>query len=209
MAAEIGAICIALELVTGIGFRWWALPTALGIWLLLWKGTFGFIEKGVSFLGLITVVFIVGTVRLHPSFPQLALRALPSLPHNDQAQYWFIAVSILGASITPYLMYFYSSGAIEDVPHLLGTERGICTGHDEIRKLFAVLAERKPEIRQFYRADYSTDGKKVIWEYPQTTPEGEQMDFVEVMEIEYGLIQHHRVYWGWFGIGVLNRNEYR
>src|ERR1043166_5857133 len=30
------------------------------------------------------------------------------------ARYWFLAVSILGATITPYLFYFYSSGAIED-----------------------------------------------------------------------------------------------
>lgn len=38
---------------------------------------------------------------------------------------------------------------------------------------------------------------------------GEQMDFVEVMELNNeGLIQKHRVYWGWFGIGVLKRDAY-
>jgi Mn2+/Fe2+ NRAMP family transporter len=39
---------------------------------------------------------------------------VPSLPGDDKAKYWFVAVSILGASISPYLMYFYSSGAVED-----------------------------------------------------------------------------------------------
>jgi Mn2+/Fe2+ NRAMP family transporter len=39
---------------------------------------------------------------------------LPSFPADRKANYWFVAVSILGASISPYLMYFYSSGAIED-----------------------------------------------------------------------------------------------
>jgi hypothetical protein len=34
------------------------------------------------------------------------------------------------------------------------------------------------------------------------------MDFVEVMEIEDGLIRHHRVYWGWFGVRVMERDEY-
>jgi hypothetical protein len=30
---------------------------------------------------------------------------------------------------------------------------------------------------------------------------GEQMDLVEVMELnDEGLIQHHKVYWGWFGL---------
>ena len=44
LAAEIGGVAISLELATGIRFQWWALPVAFGSWLLLWKGTFGFIE---------------------------------------------------------------------------------------------------------------------------------------------------------------------
>ena len=40
-------------------------------------------------------------------------------------------------------------------------------------------------------------------------PKGDQMDFVEVMDLnDDGLIQRHWVYWGWFGFGVLHRNEY-
>ena len=39
---------------------------------------------------------------------------MPSLPQHDSARYWFIAVSILGATISPYLFLFYSSGAVED-----------------------------------------------------------------------------------------------
>jgi steroid Delta-isomerase len=26
---------------------------------------------------------------------------------------------------------------------------------------------------------------------------------MEVMEIEHGLIQYHRIYWGWFGVNQL------
>ena len=44
LASEIGGVSIALQLVTGISSRWWALPVAFTIWLLLWKGTFGLIE---------------------------------------------------------------------------------------------------------------------------------------------------------------------
>ena len=36
------------------------------------------------------------------------------MPSHDPAKYWFIAVSILGAVIAPFLFYFYSSGAVED-----------------------------------------------------------------------------------------------
>jgi Mn2+/Fe2+ NRAMP family transporter len=83
-------------------------------WLLLWKGTFGFIEKGVSFLGLVTLCFVAGAVMLGPDWHSVAAGALPSIPAHDRAHYWFIAVAILGASISPYLFLFYSSGAVED-----------------------------------------------------------------------------------------------
>lgn len=114
LAAEIGGVCIALELATGISFPWWAIPVAFVIWLVIWKGTFGVIEKGVSMLGLITLCFVVGAVMINPPWTQVAQSALPSFPKHDSVHYWFAAVAILGASISPYLYFFYSSGAIED-----------------------------------------------------------------------------------------------
>jgi Mn2+/Fe2+ NRAMP family transporter len=114
LAAEIGGVCISLEMVTGIRFQWWAVPVGVLVWLILWKFTFGVIEKGVSLLGLVTICFVVAAIKLHPDIKAVAAGALPSLPSHDSARYWFIAVSIVGATISPYLMYFYSSGAIED-----------------------------------------------------------------------------------------------
>jgi Mn2+/Fe2+ NRAMP family transporter len=114
LGAEIGGVCIALQLVTGVNFRWWALPVGLAIWLLLWKGSFGAIENSISFFGLVTLAFVVAAFKLRPELPALADSLVPSLPQQDTARYLFIAVSILGALISPYLFYFYSSGAIED-----------------------------------------------------------------------------------------------
>ncbi|TPK75317.1 divalent metal cation transporter [Mesorhizobium sp. B2-4-15] len=127
LSAEIGGVAIAGELATGISFQWWALPVAFVAWLLLWKGTFGLIEKGVSMLGLVTLCFVVAAVMLKPDWKQVAVGAAPSLPSHDTANYWFMAVSILGASISPYLFMFYSSGAIEDRwdKSYLGTNRAI------------------------------------------------------------------------------------
>jgi Mn2+/Fe2+ NRAMP family transporter len=114
LVAELGGIGLALQILTGIGFPWWALPVSIGVWLLMWKGTFSLIENGASMLGLITISFVVAAVKLHPHWSDAASGLVPSIPMDDQAKYGFIAVSILGASISPYLMYFYSSGAIED-----------------------------------------------------------------------------------------------
>jgi Mn2+/Fe2+ NRAMP family transporter len=56
----------------------------------------------------------VAAFKLHPDWSSAAHGLLPTFPGDKRANYWFISVSILGASISPYLMYFYSSGAIED-----------------------------------------------------------------------------------------------
>lgn len=114
LAAEIGGMSLALQLVTGISFRWWAIPVGFLTWLLLWKGTFSLIENGVSLLGMVAIAFVIGAWKLHPPLDQLAAGAVPSLPTHQPVHYWFTAVSILGAAISPYLFYFYSAGAIED-----------------------------------------------------------------------------------------------
>src|SRR6185312_5723979 len=82
--------------------------------LLLWRGTFGAIEYGVSLLGLITLVFVVAAWKTHPPAAQFLRSMLPSLPRAHKANYWFLVVSILGATVSPYLFNFYSSGAAED-----------------------------------------------------------------------------------------------
>jgi Mn2+/Fe2+ NRAMP family transporter len=114
LASEIGGVCLALQLASGISFQWWALPVAFMLWLLLWKGTFGVIQNGFALLGLVTVVFIVAVFCLPTPWRDVAAGLTPSLPGNQEAHYWFIAVSILGATISPYMIWFYSSGAIED-----------------------------------------------------------------------------------------------
>lgn len=94
------------------------------------------------------------------------------------------------------------------VPHILGTETGVCRGHAELRSFFQTIAERKPTARRHYRTGFFTDGRTLMFEYPRETPDGEQMDFAEIMELRDGLIQRHRVYWGWYGVRVIQKDAY-
>lgn len=114
LASEIGGVSLALQMATGIRFQLWALPIAFVAWLLLWRGTFSLVENGTAVLGLVSVVFAIGAAALHPRWTSVAAGLLPTRPAHDTARYWYLAVSILGASISPYLYMFYSSGAIED-----------------------------------------------------------------------------------------------
>ncbi len=109
------------------------------------------------------------------------------------------------------LALYASDATIESplIPHLLGVERGICRGQDELRRFIRIVFQRKPKARKHFRTGYLSDGTTLMWEYPRETPNGAQMDFVEVMEVKDGLIQHHRVYWGWFGIEILKKGQYQ
>jgi Mn2+/Fe2+ NRAMP family transporter len=114
LAAEIGGVAVAIEMITGIHFPVWALPVGLLAWGLLWYGTFSIIENGITLLGLITIAFLIAALQLGPDWHALVAGMAPSLPAKQPLHYWFIAVSILGASVSPYLFYFYSAGAIEE-----------------------------------------------------------------------------------------------
>ncbi|HET6796836.1 MAG TPA: divalent metal cation transporter [Gemmatimonadales bacterium] len=114
LASELGGVALALQLATGIKFQWWAPVAALAVWLLLWAHNFSLVEKGASLLGLVTLVFAVAAFKLHVPLNELGAHLLPSLPRQEGAKYWFMAVSIIGASVSPYLFYFYSAGAVED-----------------------------------------------------------------------------------------------
>ncbi|MEA2238507.1 MAG: hypothetical protein QOC81_3231 [Thermoanaerobaculia bacterium] len=114
IGAEIGGVSLALKFVTGIEVRVWAIPVTLLIWLAIWAGTLDFIEDATSVLGLVAFAFIVAVVKMHPDYHAVLKGFVPSAPRQDAAHYWFIAVGILGATISPYMFHFYGSGAIED-----------------------------------------------------------------------------------------------
>jgi len=114
LSSEIGGASLALELATGISIRVWVVPVALGIWLLLWLGSFGTIEHSIAVLGLVTLSFVVAAWWLGPPWRDVARGLVPSRPAQDPAQYAYFAVGILGATVSPYLVTFYSSGAIEE-----------------------------------------------------------------------------------------------
>ena len=115
LAAEIGGIAIALSLFTGISWHYLFPVAALLVWILSWRAPFSLIENGPALLGLITLSFLVGIVVLGGP-PREILPTLwkPNIKQGELANYLFLVAAILGATISPYLLYFYSSGAREE-----------------------------------------------------------------------------------------------
>ncbi len=91
------------------------------------------------------------------------------------------------------------------VQHLMKTPAGIVRGKDALRDFITRVFQTNPPQRKRFKQGFFTDGRTITWEYPRTTPDGEQMELVEIMEIEHGLIKRHRVYWGWYALGILRQ----
>jgi steroid Delta-isomerase len=84
-------------------------------------------------------------------------------------------------------------------------EAGILKGKRAIASFFA-RGFQSPEngLGRWYRTRaFFSNGRQLTWEYPRDTPQGDQVDLVEVMDLANGLIAHHRVYWGWVGFKAL------
>lgn len=88
------------------------------------------------------------------------------------------------------------------VPRVLDVDSGVVQGHAELDHFLDEITQRRPddELPSLYRSgDFAFDGETLIWEYPRETPDEDQLDLVEVMELEGALIRRHRIYWGWRG----------
>jgi Mn2+/Fe2+ NRAMP family transporter len=114
LAAELGGAGIAVRMLTGVGFQWWIVPIGAAAWLMLWFGNFDVVEDGIGLLGIVTLVFVVAVWRLGPAPSAVARGFIPTIPSHGIVRYGFLAVSIVGATVSPYLINFYSSGAIEE-----------------------------------------------------------------------------------------------
>ena len=115
LAAEIGGIAIALSLITGVSWHILYPAAALLVWVMVWRAPFGLIENGPALFGLVTLTFWLAIVRLGgPPGPVVPTLWRPSVGHGELAEYLYLAAAILGAVISPYLVFFYSSGAREE-----------------------------------------------------------------------------------------------
>lgn len=116
MAAEIGGIALVLQLVTGIGPLLWMPLAAFAVWIVVWRAKFSQLENATGLLGLSLIVFAVAVVMLGPDWGALTHQALvPMVPQSENpVSYWYYAVALFGAAMTPYEVFFFSSGAIEE-----------------------------------------------------------------------------------------------
>jgi Mn2+/Fe2+ NRAMP family transporter len=110
-AAEVGGVAICFQLP-------YRLLIPLAVLLLVvtsWVLPFRWLERLFGYLGLGLLVFAVAAIKLNPDWNQVAHGFVPGSHSGGSLMvYLYFVVGLLGAAMTPYEVYFYSSGAVED-----------------------------------------------------------------------------------------------
>jgi len=127
LTAEIGGIALALQLAAGVGPGMW-IPVALfGVWIVVWRTKFSIMENVTGLVGLCLIVFAVALFLLNPDWGTLGTQASQPWTQitGNPLSYWYFAVALFGAAMTPYEVFFFSSGGVEEgwTRKDLGTER--------------------------------------------------------------------------------------
>ena len=114
--AEIGGVALSLQLVTSVHELLWVPFVALAVWLLLWRAKFSAIENVLGLLGLSLIVFAVALWQLGPDWGALAHQAVTADKPGSETwtTYAYYAVALFGAAMTPYEVFFFSSGGVEE-----------------------------------------------------------------------------------------------
>jgi len=114
--AEIGGVALSLELATSVNYLLWIPMVGLAIWLIIWRVRFSVLENVFGVMGLALIVFAVALWMLHPSWGSLVHQvAMPHKPSDEGLPtYFYYAIALFGAAMTPYEVFFFSSGGVEE-----------------------------------------------------------------------------------------------
>jgi Mn2+/Fe2+ NRAMP family transporter len=127
LIAEIGGVALAFELATGVNYLLWVPLAALAVWLVIWRVKFSKLETVFGLMGLLLIIFAVALWKLGPDWGQLVHQATNPHPtgHETWATYAYYAIALFGAAMTPYEVFFFSSGGVEEkwTKRDLSTER--------------------------------------------------------------------------------------
>jgi Mn2+/Fe2+ NRAMP family transporter len=115
LTAEVGGIALALQLASSVNYLLWIPVAALAVWLVIWRVGFSIMENVTGMLGLLLIGFAVAFFLLGPDWSALGAQVMQAAPSRETpANYWFYAIALFGAAFTPYEVFFFSSGAVEE-----------------------------------------------------------------------------------------------
>ena len=116
LTAEVGGVALAVQLITSVSYLLWVPLAAVAVWLGIWRVKFTIMENVAGLVGLCLIGFLVAFFLLNPDWGELGRQAVQRVSTGTEkvSTYWFYAVALFGAAMTPYEVFFFSSGAVEE-----------------------------------------------------------------------------------------------
>jgi manganese transport protein len=114
LACELGGVAIALQLLCGLPYRWLILLAVIGLVVIIWVTSFEWLERLFGYGGLCMLVFAVAAVKVSPDWGKVGNGFIPHITHNNPTLYLYFVIGLLGTAMSPYEVYFYSSGGVEE-----------------------------------------------------------------------------------------------
>jgi Mn2+/Fe2+ NRAMP family transporter len=116
LTAEIAGVALAISLLSSVNYLFLIPAVAVLVWLVCWRMPFETMERIFGLLGLCLLVFAVTVWKIGPDWGALLSdSAHPRVPHGESPfVYAYYAIALFGAAMTPYEVFFFSSGAVED-----------------------------------------------------------------------------------------------
>jgi Mn2+/Fe2+ NRAMP family transporter len=116
LTAEIAGVAIAVSLVASVHYSLLLPVSAFLVWLVIWRLPFNWMERIFGLGGLSLLVFVVTVWKIGPDWGELFSAATsPHVPSTETPfTYAYFAIALFGAAMTPYEVFFFSSGAVED-----------------------------------------------------------------------------------------------
>jgi Mn2+/Fe2+ NRAMP family transporter len=116
LTAEVAGVALALELATSVNYLLWIPLVGFLVWIVIWRMRFESMERMFGLAGLTLIVFAVALWQLGPDWGRLVdLATHPSVPDGEgRPTYLYYGIALFGAAMTPYEVFFFSSGAVEE-----------------------------------------------------------------------------------------------
>jgi Mn2+/Fe2+ NRAMP family transporter len=116
LAAEVAGVALALQLATSVSYLLFVPMVAFLVWFVIWRMPFEQMERMFGLAGLALLVFAVALWQLGPDWGSLVHQATHPTVQSGEGHptYWYYAIALFGAAMTPYEVFFFSSGAVEE-----------------------------------------------------------------------------------------------
>jgi Mn2+/Fe2+ NRAMP family transporter len=116
LAAELAGVAIALAMVASVNYILLVPFSAALVWIVVWRVPFDRMEELFGLGGLTLLAFLFALFQFGPDWGHVLHQVThPAIAQEENVfTYAYFGIALFGAAMTPYEVFFFSSGAVEE-----------------------------------------------------------------------------------------------